>query len=133
MVDDLIGIPFVDGGRSPSGYDCWGLAMEAARRFNHQLPEFHVRAHETFKIVHLMESQKQEADEGNSSRWIKLKDPEPGCLILMTNAIRGINHAGIYIGEGRFIHTLEGVSSHVSRLTEPMWKNRIKGFYKYVG
>jgi len=30
--DDLIGIPFVDGGRDITGLDCWGLALELFKR-----------------------------------------------------------------------------------------------------
>ena len=30
--DDLIGVPFVDGGRDKNGLDCWGLVKEAFRR-----------------------------------------------------------------------------------------------------
>ena len=33
-LDDLIGLPFIDGGRDPAvGFDCWGLSTEVFRRY----------------------------------------------------------------------------------------------------
>jgi cell wall-associated NlpC family hydrolase len=135
MVDcsDLIGIPFVDSGRTKAGYDCWGLCMEVASRYNHMLPEFNICAEATFKIAAVMESNKELADHGQNPNWIKLETPEPGCLILLTNSIVGVNHAGIYLGDKKFIHTLINIGSHIDRIDSPLWKRRIKGFYRYVG
>ena len=38
--DDLIGRPFVDGGRGPENFDCWGLATDVFRRHGKILPDF---------------------------------------------------------------------------------------------
>ena len=47
MVDvhDLIGKPFVSGGRDVEiGMDCWGLVMEIYMRYGVRLPDFKVDA-----------------------------------------------------------------------------------------
>jgi len=132
-VDDLIGIPFVDEGRSPAGYDCWGLAMEVASRFAHVLPEFYICAKDTLQINKVMNNNKTLADQNENPKWKHLTKPDPGCLILLTNTICGVNHAGIYLGQDKFIHTLRNIGVHIDKITGPMWKRRIKGFYWYVG
>lgn len=39
--DDLIGIPFINGGRDRNkGFDCYGLVMEVYRRCGIALPEY---------------------------------------------------------------------------------------------
>lgn len=37
-LNDLIGRPFVRGGRGPDGFDCWGLVLEVRRRLRLPLP-----------------------------------------------------------------------------------------------
>ena len=36
-INDLIGTPYRDHGRDAAGYDCYGLAIEVARRFGYKL------------------------------------------------------------------------------------------------
>lgn len=37
FINDLLGVPYKDHGRDASGYDCYGLAIEVARRYGYQL------------------------------------------------------------------------------------------------
>ncbi len=39
-VSDLIGIPYREGGRSLSGLDCMGLAIEVSKRLGRKLRDF---------------------------------------------------------------------------------------------
>ncbi len=63
--NDLIGVPFVDGGRSPdTGLDCWGLALEIYRRAGVALPDFKISAMDAATI-----NAELSANEG---KWKKL-------------------------------------------------------------
>lgn len=120
-VEDLVGIPFVDGGRGAAGYDCWGLAMEIFRRRGIELPDYPVSAMAVDAIAGELAA--------NEHSWIKLPEAEVGCLVVLRFACGNwANHVGVYIGEGKFIHAYIKTGVCIDRLSR--WKSRIAGFYK---
>lgn len=123
--DDLIGIPFVDGGRDPeSGLDCWGLVKEAFRRQGCEVPDYHISAIEAADIAGTMKRQEDD--------WIRLDEPRVGCLVLL-RLTPGLwaNHVGIYVGDGRFLHAYLPTGVCVDRLRR--WRSRIVGYYSPGG
>ena len=129
--DDLIGIPFVNGGRNRAiGFDCYGLAMEVYSRFGVRLPEFTADWDDEEKINGIVQR------EAASSAWRRVVPPLPvPCLVaLRMGTPPGIvNHTGVYIGNGKFIHTRAKIGACISRLDSPAWRGVIEGFYVYVG
>jgi len=77
----FLGVPYVWGGASPSGFDCSGLIMYAYAQIGVSLP------HSTYALwemgVPVSQSQLQ-----------------PGDIIFFN----GLGHAGIYAGGGTFVH-----------------------------
>lgn len=125
LYDDLIGIPFVDGGRdAKKGLDCWGLVKEAFRRQGYEVPDYNISAAEAADIAGTMK--KQEDD------WIHLDGPHVGCLVLL-RLTPGLwaNHVGIYIGDGRFLHAYLPTGVCIDRLRR--WQSRIVGYYSPGG
>lgn len=123
--DDLIGAPFVDGGRDPkTGLDCWGLVKEAFRRQGCEVPDYHISAIEAADIADTMKRQEDD--------WIRLDGPRAGCLVLL-RLTPGLwaNHVGIYIGDGRFLHAYLPTGVCVDRLRR--WQSRIVGYYSPGG
>lgn len=123
--DDLIGIPFVDGGRDPkSSLDCWGLVKEAFRRQGCEVPDYHISAIEAADIAGTMKRQEDD--------WIRLDEPRVGCLVLL-QLTPGLwaNHVGIYVGDGRFLHAYLLTGVCVDRLRR--WQSRIVGYYSPGG
>ena len=119
--NDLIGIPFVDGGRNNSGLDCWGLAMEMYKRQGIALPDYPVSAMAVDSIANELAA--------NEASWIKLDRPEIGCLVVLRFACGNwANHVGVYIGDGKFIHAYIKTGVCIDRLSH--WRSRIAGFYK---
>lgn len=119
--DDLIGVPFVDGGRdAKSGLDCWGLVKEAFRRQGCEVPDYHISATEAADIAGEM---KQQEDE-----WTRLDKPRVGCLVLL-RLTPGLwaNHVGICIDNGRFLHAYLPTGVCIDRLRR--WQSRIVGYY----
>jgi cell wall-associated NlpC family hydrolase len=73
-----LGVPYVYGGASPSGFDCSGLVMYVYAQLGISLPHYTVA-------------------QWNATQPIS--SPEPGDLVFFN----GLGHVGIYIGGGRFV------------------------------
>lgn len=123
--EDLVGSPFVDGGRdAKGGLDCWGLCLEAFKRQGTVVKDYHIAAVNAAEIAD--EMQKEEPS------WVKLEEPVVGCLVVI-KLTPGCwaNHAGIYVGGGRFLHAYSPTGACIDRLKR--WKSRIVGFYRPGG
>ena len=77
----FVGVPYVWGGSSPSGFDCSGLVRYVYGKFGVDLP------HSSYADFNLGRS---------VGRWAL----QPGDLVFFD----GVGHVGLYIGNGRFIH-----------------------------
>ncbi|HSC51925.1 MAG TPA: C40 family peptidase, partial [Gaiellaceae bacterium] len=76
-----LGVPYVWGGASPSGFDCSGLVMYVFAQVGISLP------HSSY------------AQYGMGSP-VSRSDLQPGDLVFFD----GLGHVGIYVGGGSFIH-----------------------------
>ena len=64
------------------------------------------------------------------ANWTKVDVPERGDVILFR--IKGaVCHAGLYIGNDDFLHTLKGRNSALESLRDGNWRQRIFGFFRY--
>lgn len=119
--DDLVGLPFRDGGRGPDSYDCWGLVLELFRRRGIVLHDYCCSSESTAGVARLMGQGRAE--------WRRLEAPEPGCLVAIRMLDVGwANHCGMCLGEGRFIHAYsEETGVVIDRLRR--WGPRIAGYY----
>ncbi|AXB82342.1 C40 family peptidase [Megasphaera hexanoica] len=120
---ELVGIPFVDGGRNPkTGFDCWGLARYIYHMRGIDLPEYPI------------DPRDHQAVHANivtaSADWDSVGHPEEGDLVLLQLYEGVANHVGIYIGNGDFIHAY-GTSVVIDRLRR--WRSRVVGFYRPKG
>jgi cell wall-associated NlpC family hydrolase len=124
---ELIGTPFVNGGRSvKKGFDCWGLVLEIYRRAGIKLQDYKISSDECELISKEIEL------ETASGKWQRHnhEDAPPLSIVVMRfNRPDCWNHTGVYLGGGKFIHTREKIGVTVERIDSPMWKNRIEGFY----
>jgi len=111
----FIGVPYVWGGTTPSGFDCSGLVQYCYRQVGVNLPR---TSREQFKVGTFIAA-------GN------LAALKPGDLLFFGyNADPGrIHHVGMYVGDGNFIHA-PGTGDHVkiSSLAD-----RITNHKDYVG
>lgn len=117
---DLVGVPFVDGGRDKAGMDCWGLAKEMFRRQGIDVKDYAVGAMEVAGIAQELKK--------NEPEWKRIGEPEIGCLVLIRmDGSVWANHVGIYVGDGKFIHAYSKTGVVIDRLKR--WHTHIVGFY----
>lgn len=128
MIEDLLGKPYKDGGRGPAFFDCWGLAMEVHKRFNITLPDFEICASMTTLINDEISLQKTLSDN-----WLQINEPLVPCIVVIKTHPVFVQHVGVYVGDGKFIHTSSKTNVCRNKVTDLIWSRRIKGFYKYVG
>lgn len=122
--DDLIGKVYERGGRGPDAYDCFGLVMEAYRRFGIALPDYGyaVEAAEIERMIEAFASGWEEIPPGLS--------PLPPSVV--TFRIRHlVTHLGVVIARDRFIHVLKGTQVSIERLSNAAWQKRISGYYRW--
>ena len=124
---DLIGIPFVDGGRDPkSGLDCWGLVLEVFRRANKALPDYRIGCHDIDAIGTAVAGEQM---LGRWRHWNAHDAPSPSVVAIRFNSPLIINHTGVYIGGRKFLHTREATGVCVESIDSAAWRHRIEGFY----
>ena len=87
---NYLGVPYVYGGTSPSGFDCSGFVYYVYRQCGYSI------------------TRTATAQNGNGS-YVSRSALQPGDIIIFYNsAMSGIGHSGIYIGNGEFIHASSG-------------------------
>lgn len=126
MINDLIGKPFVDHGRGPDGYDCWGLVREVYRRYGIDLPDYSISAAACERVQGEIEEAKK------SEQWVELEKPEVPCVMVIKSHPVFHNHLGVYVGKGRFLHVSTTKSVVVERISSPAWRRLIRGYWQYV-
>ncbi len=76
-----LGVPYVWGGASPSGFDCSGLVMYVYAQLGISLPHYTV-------------------SQWNATEPISMSQLQPGDLVFFN----GLGHVGIYIGGGEMVN-----------------------------
>lgn len=126
LLEDLIGVPFVDGGRDENtGLDCYGLVKVVFRRLQGiELPEYHICCEDAVNINEAITTQRP--------LWVRCDTrtlPVPCLVVIRFNQAVFCNHTGVYIGNGMFIHTRQKIGVNIEPIDSIIWKRRIEGFY----
>ncbi|CAB5650587.1 C40 family peptidase [Comamonas aquatica] len=107
----MIGIPYRFGGTSAeTGFDCSGF----------------VRAIYQDTVGHLLPRRADE--QAKATQKIDKKELRPGDLVFFNTMRRTFSHVGIYVGEGKFIHSpRKGKSVRVESMNDSYWAKRFNG------
>ena len=101
----LVDVPYRYGGNTPNGgFDCSGLIVYVYNKAaGIKLP----------RTIQLM-STKGQSIEG--------QPPAPGDLVFFNTTGEKYSHAGIYVGQGRFVHAPSaGGTVRLDNITSPYW------------
>lgn len=127
-VKDLLGVPFVDGGRDMNGMDCWGLFIEVMKRFGYAVPDYKVSCFDAAAIGGAYSSE--------IGAWHQVQVAAPGLAVAMAiheKAPDMVQHFGVALDRKCFIHTLEKTGALITRVSDPFFSKKIKGFYRWTG
>jgi len=107
----FLGVPYVFGGTSTSGFDCSGFVQHVFALLGIGLPR----------------TADAQYDVGRPA----VGGPRPGDLVFF-DTYGGVSHVGIYLGRGKFVHASSSRGVTVSRLAESYWASRYVGARRLI-
>ena len=107
----FLGVPYRRGGNTAeTGFDCSGF----------------VRAMYNQTVGHLLPRRAEE--QAAATEKIDRTELKPGDLVFFNTMRRAFSHVGIYVGEGKFIHSPRtGAQVRVEDMNGSYWKRRFDG------
>jgi cell wall-associated NlpC family hydrolase len=125
---DFLKIPYLHGGRSFAGADCWGGIILWYWHFLHIVimdideeytPDWKFKGKNYFI-------------ENYQKQWDKISDTRKHDVVLFKNEAGVVYHAGVYLGDGQFYNIVRAGGA-ICRLDTSGWKERVEGFYRFKG
>lgn len=109
-----LGVPYVWGGTTTSGFDCSGYVQYVLRLSGINLPR---TTTEQYKV----------------GTYVSKNNLKPGDLVFLQNTYRqGISHVGIYIGDGNMIHASSSKGVTISSLSSSYYVEHYYGARRVV-
>ena len=106
----LMGVPYLWGGTTPSGFDCSGFVQ-------------YVYAQQGIKLPRVAQ------DQWNAGKVVTT--PQVGDLVFFTTYQAGPSHNGIYIGNNEFIHSGSSTGVTIASLSNSYWKPLFLGYRSF--
>jgi len=128
--DKYVGVPFVDGGRTIEGLDCYGLfRLIYQEQLGIDLPTYGETSALDLRAV------AREISAGcDGEKWAVVEVPSAFDGVVMRLYDRSwIGHVGVAIDAKRMIHIEAGIDAAVVSLKHFTVRDRIAGFRRYKG
>jgi peptidoglycan endopeptidase LytE len=100
-----IGVPYLWGGTTPSGFDCSGYVQYVYAKVGISIPR---------------------TTSTQFSGMKSISTPAPGDLVFYNTSGSGVSHVGIYLGNNQFIHA-GSTGIQISDMTSAYWKPKYLG------
>jgi glucan-binding YG repeat protein len=104
---DYVGVPYVWGGTTPSGFDCSGFITYTYKKAGISLP-------------------RMTSDMYSKGQAVSKSDLKEGDLVFFTTYKAGPSHVGIYLKDNKFVHAGDS-GVQVSELSNPYWTKAYYG------
>ncbi|MFZ0475552.1 MAG: NlpC/P60 family protein [Halobacillus sp.] len=109
-----LGIPYLFGGETTEGFDCSAFTR---------------RVYEEAKGLFLPRSTDRQWDVGQD---VALEDIQVGDVVFFSNTYReGISHNGIYVGNGKIIHSSRTYGISIASLSSSYWQKKFTGVKRF--
>jgi cell wall-associated NlpC family hydrolase len=107
---ELVGVPYKWGGETPrGGFDCSGLVFYSYQRVGYDVP-------------------RTAAEQSVAARPVPVDALRPGDLVFFRIKSSDVDHVGIYLGGGRFVHApRNGRAVTASSLDDLYYRSRFAG------
>src|SRR3989338_471654 len=127
IIQKYLGIRYRHHGRDLSGLDCYGLVLRVFEDQGIKLWDINEEYDENWSW-----QGRNLFVENYAKDWEFVDDYRFMDVACFQNGKGIVNHAGVYLGENKFIHAVKaGVV--VSRCADREWQKRWVGFYRYRG
>jgi cell wall-associated NlpC family hydrolase len=107
----FLGVPYVYGGTSTSGFDCSGFVQHVFGMLGMSLP--------------------RTADAQFYAGRPTVGGPRAGDLVFF-DTYGSYSHVGIYLGHGKFVHASSSHGVMVSKLSDSYWASRYVGAKRLI-
>lgn len=123
----VIGAPFLVRGRDYTGVDCYGLVYLAYRDvYGLELP-----LRTDYESIRPSASLQAYVIEGRDRAWRPVDKPLPGDVVLLRCGAVPV-HCALALGQGDWmLHTENGSEAVLEKYTDPLWANRVEGFWRH--
>lgn len=124
-LDAFVGVPFVVGGRSFAGCDCWGVVALYRSTLGLPVPQAadYVTAEGDDAVAAL---------DGLLARFRKLAADEPSAIGDMVVVRQSTPHVGVIVSLAPLLMLTSSIEhdSVIERIDAPKWAHRIEGIYR---
>lgn len=108
-----IGVPYLWGGSTPSGFDCSGFVQYVFKAHGISLPRV-------------------SRDQYTAGYAVSRTNMKPGDLVFFNTSGSGVSHLGIYLGDNQFIHASTSKGVTIALLTSSYWSSRYIGARRVI-